>query len=70
MEVLPELEYLKVTGTLYIPEKYSSNLSEFPVEYGSIFVIKGTMISDRSNIRIDKQLLEQTRADCMSLTAP
>lgn len=60
MEVLPELEYLKVTGTLYIPEKYSSNLSEFPVEYGSIFVIKGTMISDRSNIRIDKQLLEQT----------
>lgn len=60
MEALPELEYLKVTGTLYIPEKYSSNLSEFPVEYGSIFVIKGTMISDRSNIRIDKQLLEQT----------
>lgn len=60
MEALPKLEYLKVTGTLYIPEKYSSNLSEFPVEYGSIFVIKGTMISDRSNIRIDKQLLEQT----------
>ena len=30
------------------------------MEYGSIFVIKGTMIFDRSNIRIDKQLLEQT----------
>lgn len=59
MEALSGLEYLKVTGALYIPEKYSRDLSAFPVEYGSIFVIKGALITDRSNIRIDKQLLEQ-----------
>lgn len=60
MEVLPSLESLKVTGTVYLPEKYSKEFLKFPVEYGKISLTKGTLISDKSNLHIDKQLLEQT----------
>lgn len=60
MEILPSLEALKVTGTIYLPEKFSSEFLTYPVEYGKISLIRGTLISDKSTLHIDKQLLEQT----------
>lgn len=59
IEALSELEYLKVTGTLYIPEKCIQEISDLPVEYGTLFTSKGTLVKDQSIMHIDRQLLEQ-----------
>lgn len=67
----PELyyEYFLFTSGLQIensrrkaelPEKFSSEFLTYPVEYGKISLIRGTLISDKSALHIDKQLLEQT----------
>ena len=60
MPLLPSLESLKVTGTIFLPEKFSGEFLKYPVEYGKITLIKGTLISGKSTLHIDKQLLEQT----------
>lgn len=60
MQILPSLESLEVTGTIYLPEKFSREFSKYPIKYDRVSLLKGTLISDKSKIHIDKRLLEQS----------
>lgn len=54
------LEYLTVTGTIYLPASFNSSaLSSIPGNHKHVVYLKGTPLMEKSEVLIDKSLLEQ-----------
>ncbi len=68
------LEYLTVTGTIYLPASFSSSmLSALPGNHKNVVHLKGTPIMQKAEVLIDRSLLEQAAdrlhvLECASVT--
>ncbi|MEG2215313.1 MAG: hypothetical protein RRY09_06805, partial [Oscillospiraceae bacterium] len=71
-ELLAQLKFLRVSGKVRLPKPLTEAFMAIDAQYGGLTVIRGTLLSGKQSLRLDKSALERctegvTVADCVEL---
>lgn len=59
-EALGQVQWLKVTGTVSLPQSLAEDFARIPAQYQKLHYVRGQLIEDRTDFRLTRKLLERT----------